>query len=282
MNNIIKITFTLILAIMLFSCDSRKVQEKQADKLLVNILLLIDKDSFNSAKIDIDSIHKLFPMLVEKRRIAAAFKDTIIRRESARSIAFCDSILPTKIHEMNSIQKNFRFEKNEKYQEIGNYVYKTQLTEINAYRTFLKTYVDENADIYLISNYCGEKIEHGSIEVSANDLFTHTDTILSSDPNYHCFVDDGLHFESLTFKNQADKGVVAFIANSTDKHIKVTLHGKKTYIYYLSDTDRKAIVETYHLWKVKKDVVQLQKEIRKASFKIEQINRNKNSTIKLK
>ena len=276
MNKILKLTFNLILAISLFSCDSRHAQEKQADKLLADIQMLIDQNSLNSAKIEIDSIHKRFPMLVEKRRIAAALEDTIIRRESARSLVYCDSILPGKIHEMDSIQKNFRFEKNEKYQEIGNYVYKTQQTENNANRTYLKTYVDENADFYLISNYCGGKIEHGSIEVSSNDLFAHTDTISSSDPNYHGFDDGSLHFEAVTFKNQADKGVIAFITQSTAKQIKVTLHGKKSYIYYLSDADRKAIVETDHLWKVKKDVVQLQKEIKKASFRIEQINRSKN------
>jgi hypothetical protein len=219
---------------------------------------------------------------VEKRRIAAAMKDTVIRRESARSIAYCDSILPSKIHEMDSIKKNFRFEKNEKYQETGNYVYKTQLTESNAKRTYLKTYVDENADIYLISNYCGKKIEHSSVEVSANDLFTHTDTIPSSAPNYYSFDNGGLHFESLTFKNEENKGVVAFIANSSDKHIKVTLYGKKSYVYYLSDADRKAITETYHLWEIKKDVIQLQKEIKKGSFRIEQINKNKYSTIQFK
>lgn len=279
MNKIIKISF-LVTLILLSSCDSRKANEANADKRLKNIQSLIDRNEYNAAKNEIDSIHILFPLLVEKRRIAAALEDTVIRRESSRSLIYCDSILPSKIHEMDSIQKNFRFEKDKKYQDIGNYVYKTEQTESNANRTYLKTYVDENADFYLVSNYSGGKIEQQSVEVSVNDLFAHTDTISISDPNNHRFDDGGSHFESIIFKNESDNGVVAFIVQSTAKPIKVTLQGKRPYSYYLSAADKKAIIETYHLWKVKKDVVQLQKEIKKATLKIQRINNSKNSTIK--
>jgi len=280
MNSFLKVSLCSLFILLFSSCNSGQTQEKLADKRLKHIQLLIDNNSYNEAKIEIDSIHSLFPLLVAKRRIAAALADTISRRESSRSLEYCDSILPSKIHQMDSIQKNFRFEKNSKYQEIGNFVYKTQQTEGNATRTYLKTYVDENADVYLISNYCGQKIEHCSIEVSANDLFVYTDTIKSTDPNYHAFDDGGSHFEEVTFKNEAEKGVIEFIALSNAKLLKVTLHGKKNYIYFLSEGDRKAITETYHLWKVKKDVVQLQKEIKKATFRIGKINYYKNKSEK--
>lgn len=267
---------------ILFSCDSRKAREEQADKRLKHIQLLIDRNEYNAAKIEIDSIHSLFPLLVEKRRIAAALEDTVIRRESSRSLAYCDSILPSKIHEMDSIQKNFRFEKNKKYQDIGNYVYKTEQTESNASRTYLKSYVDENADFYFVSNYCGTKIDQQSVEVSVNDLFAHTDTISTSNPNNFSYNDEGSHFESIIFKNESENGVVSFIVQSTAKQIKVTLHGKKSYSYYLPNADKKAIIETYHLWKVKKDVVQLQKEIKKATHRIETIKNNYKLNVKLK
>jgi hypothetical protein len=278
MNLLLKVNLYLLVLLFLSSCNSRQTQEKLADKRLDHIQILINQNAYNAAKIEIDSIHSLFPLLVSKRRIAASLTDTIIRRESSRSLEFCNSVLPLKIHQMDSIQKNFRFEKNSTYQEVGNFVYKNQQTESNAGRTYLKAYVDENADLYLLSKYCGQKIEHGSIEVSANDLFVHTDTIKSSDPNYHAFDDGGLHFEEVTFKNQAEKGVLEFIAQTDARNLKITLHGKKNYTYYLSEGDRKAMVETFHLWKVKKDVVQLQKEIKKATFKIGKINYYKNKT----
>ena len=275
MKKIVPLFFLIL--IFLSSCNKREAQEKDADKRLKHIEQLIAENAFNAAKIEIDSIHSLYPRLVSKRKIAAAFEDTITRRESSRTLAYCDSILPLKQHEADSIQKNFRLEKNVNYQDFGNFVYKTQLTESNSNRNYLKAYVDENADFYLISNYCGGKIDHTSIEVSANDIFAHTDTLSTSNSAFHSFNDGGSHWESLTFKNQEDKGVGTFIAQNSSSRLKVTLYGKKTYVYYLSDSDKKAIAETYQLWIIKKDVAQLQKEIKKATVKIERINARKNN-----
>lgn len=275
MNNIKGIIYFLLAASFFISCESRKELEKKADIRLKHIQQLIDQNSLNVAKSEIDSINLLFPRLINKRRVAAALEDTILRRESTRTLAYCDSILPSKQHEMDSIQKNFRFEKDKIYQETGNFIYKTQQTEYNTSRIYLKTYVDENAEYYLISNYCGGKLEHTTVEVSAKDLSAHTDTIDTSNPDYHSFTNDGQRWEIVTFKNQADKGVVAFIAQNNNLPVKVTLHGKKNYVYYLADADKKAITETYHLWIVKKDVVKLHKEIMKSKFIIDRIQRVK-------
>ena len=271
MKNKKGVFFFILIFTFLIYCNSRKKLEKQADIRLKQIEQLISKNSLNSAKIQIDSFHLLFPRLVNKRRIAAAFEDTIVRRESSRTLAYCDSILPFKQHEADSIQRNFRFEKDKIYQEIGNYIYKTQNTEANSNRIYLKAYVDENAEFFLISNYCGTKLEHTTIEVSANNLFARSDTIVTSDPSYHSFTDGGQRWEVVTFKNETGKVVAAFIAQYTSIPIKVILHGKKNYVYFLADSDKKAITETYHLWVVKKDVVKLQNEIKKATAKIERI-----------
>jgi len=271
MTNKSNLYFIVFLSFFLVSCNTRKAEEKLADKRLSDIVQLINDNSLNAAKIQIDSVHLLFPRLVAKRKIAASYSDTIVRRESARTLAYCDSILPIKQSEVDSIQKNFRFEKNAKYQEIGNYVFKTQITEMNSNRNYLKTYVDEKADFYLISNYCGAKIEHTSVEVSANDMFAHSDTIATSEAANHSFNDAGSHWEAVTFKNDADNGVAAFIAQYSNLQIKVTLYGKKTITYYLANTDKKAIVETFNLWVVKNDVAKLQTEIKKATIKIERI-----------
>ena len=271
MKNIKKIFYFILIFTLFISCNSRKKLEKQADIRLKHIEQLINKNSLNAAKIEIDSFHMLFPRLVSKRRVAAAFEDTILRRESSRSLAYCDSILPFKQHEADSIQRNFRFEKDKIYQETGNYIYKTQKTENNATRIYLKAYVDENADFYLISNYCGSKLDHVTVEAIANDLFAHTDTIDTSNPDYHSFTDEGQRWEVVTFKNDAGKAVAAFISQYSNQQIKVVLHGKKNYSYYLQDSDKKAITESYHLWIVKTDVAKLKKEIKKAHAIIDRI-----------
>ena len=271
------IFITLVFVALVFSaCDSRKAQEKEADKRLQHIELLINQNSLNAAKIEIDSIHLLFPRLVEKRKIAAALQDTIERRESARNLQYCDSILPFKLHEQDSIQKNFRFEKDTVYQQYGNFVYKTQRTENNTSRTYLKVYVDENADFYLISNYFGPKLDQSSVKVTVNEMFAKTDSVGITDPDYHSFDDGGSHWETLTFKNNADKGLAGFIAQYTSSPIRVTLAGKKrSYVYLLDPSDKQAIAETYRLWVVKKDVSELRKIIKKSTIKVERINKRK-------
>jgi len=271
MQRKIPVILIFVTLALFISCNSRRSEEKKADERLKHIEQLINENALNAAKIEIDSIHLLFPRLVDKRREAQALEDTIVRRESSRTLAYCDSILPVKQHEADSIQRNFRFEKDSNYQEVGNYVYKTQRTENNTNRTYLKTLVDGNADFYLISNYCGGKLEHSSVKVSANDFFANTDTIDTSNAFNHSFIDGGTRWEAVTFKNEADKGVAAFITQYASMRIKVTLYGKKSYVYYLADNDKKAIVETYRLWVVKKDVAKLQEEIKKATIKIERI-----------
>lgn len=275
MNNKFIVIVLSILVIALVACDSRKKQEEKADLQLKQIEQLIQQNALNAAKIQIDSFHLQFPRLVSKRRLAAAFEDTIIRRESARTLAYCDSILPIKTKEVDSIQKSFVFEKNEKYQELGNFIYKTQRVEQNTNRSYLRAYVDENANIYLESTYTGSKIEHYKVIVSAADMQATTDSVAINNGANHSFVDGGQRWETVTFKNKAENGVVAFIAQFSGSPLKVTLLGEKSASYLLLENDKKAIAETYHLWVVKRDVAKLQNEIIKAKVKIERINASK-------
>ncbi|MFZ4724016.1 MAG: hypothetical protein ACOYMD_01075 [Paludibacter sp.] len=272
MKSIFQITLLFVLLFFINSCDSRQSKENEADARLKQIEQLISNSEYNAAKIMIDSVHVLYPLLVEKRKIAAALEDTIIRRESSRTLAYCDSLLPVKIREAEAIKSNFRFEKNPKYQQFGNFIFKTQQTESNSNRIYLKTFVDENSDFYLVSNYCGGKLEHILVEVSINELFAKTDTINISNAAYHSFSDGEMRYETVTFKNEEDNGVSGFIAQNQNMQIKVTLHGKRNYSYNLSGSDKKAIVETYRLWVVMKDIMQLQNEIKKAKNKILRIN----------
>lgn len=255
----------------LSSCNSKVKQEKQAEERLEQIEQLIIANDYNTAKLKIDTINLLFPRLVAKRKIAAAYKDTIIRRESARTLVYCDSILPIKQHVLDSIQKEFRFEKDETYQEFGNYVYKSQITEQNTNRNYLRCYVDENADLYFVSNVTGSKTEHFAVQVSVNNLQVQTDTTNKAKGIFHSFTDGGIYWESLTFKNEDDNGITAFIAQHKSERVKVSLLGKKKISYYLSEQDKKAIAATYDLWIVKKEVKQLQKESEKATVRIGRI-----------
>lgn len=268
-----KIFYLVIIVLVVFmsSCSRRAGDEKAADKQLQQIQQMIAENNFQAALGSIDSLHRIYPRLVNKRRIAAAYRDTIIRRQSSELLAFSDSLLPVKIRQIDSLQKNFRYEKDEKYQEYGNFVYKTQITEQNYNRNYLKCYVDDNADIYLISNVSGARLNHTRVKVSAGDLFAQTDTTQSSNGNFHNFSDGGTYWESLTFKNEFDGGIVAFIVQHRTEKIKVNLFSRKNVSYILNDQDKKAITATYELWLLKRDLKKLEKDIKTATIRIGQI-----------
>lgn len=267
-------TFSFLLSILLLfsSCDSRKKDEKDIERRFDNIERLLSDNALNTAKIELDSIHLLYPRMVDARRKAKALEDTITLRENYRTLAYCDSILPIRQHQADSIQKAFRFEKNEAYQNTGNYVYKALRIEANIDRTYLRAYVDEHADFYLISNFTGNyQLQHTRLKASVGDTFATTDSIPLNSPLNHTFSDNGTHWEIVTFKNEEAGNLPVFISQYAGGRIKITLQGRRNYIYYLTDLDKKALSETYNLWVAKKDVALLQQEIEKAQARIKRV-----------
>lgn len=269
-----KLSFIALLLCVVFlnSCSSRAKEEKNADEKLKNIEQLIVENQFDAALLQIDTVNVLYPRLVAKRKIAAALKDTILRRQSASILEYANSVLPQKLAELDSLQKEFKFEKDETYQEFGNFVYKSQITEQNISRNYLKCYVDENADLYILSNVVGTKLNQKSLKVSSGVLSAQTDTLNATTDNFHSFSNDGTYWETLTFKNEADSGITAFIAGHKAERIKVDLIGTKKLSYYLADQDKKAIAATYHFWILKKDVKKMQNDIEKATVRIGRIH----------
>jgi hypothetical protein len=255
------------LILLMISCNGKAKKEALADAQLKEIELLIESNALSVARIKIDSIHSQFPKLVAQRRLAVAFADTIQRRESARTLAYCDSMLIVKKFELDSIQSFFKFEKNEKYQENGNFVYKSQITEQNAGRNYLKSYVDEKGNLFVVSHVVGTKIKQRSVMLSVGDYFASTDTVKTKG-ELHSFNVDGMYYESLTFKNETENGITQFVAQNISERIKVILSGDRKLEYYLSLNDKKAIATTYHLWIIKQDLIQLEHEILKAQMRI--------------
>mgnify|MGYP000043122237 CR=1 FL=1 len=64
-------------------------------------------------------------------------------KEAERNIAFCDSLLPIKLEEVEGLKKGFAFEKDSVYEEIGNYIWKQQTIERNVQRCYVRCGVNE-------------------------------------------------------------------------------------------------------------------------------------------
>ena len=268
------LTLTLLAALVLTSCDlERKRAEKDIARRFSHIETLLNDRALQSARLELDSIHLLYPRMVDARRQAKALGDTITLWENLRTMAYCDSLLPIKQHQADSIKRLFRYERDEAYEDAGHYVYRALRIEANVDRTYLRAYVDDNADFYLISNFTADyALHHTCVKASVGDTYATTDSIDTGSPLNHAFDDGGMHWEIVTFRNEVAGNVPVFIAQYAGERIKITLQGGRSrYSFYLTDTDKKALAETYNLWVAMKDVALLQQELRKAQATIRRI-----------
>lgn len=255
----------------LASCNSRQKEEAAAEQQLDKIRDLISQNKLNAAKIEIDSLHTSFPRLVNKRKEAVALKDSIILRESYRTVEHCNKVLPNYLKVVNELEQSFTFIKNEKYEEVGRFAHKTQSSELNTSKNYLAFEVDEDLNTFLTSTHKGTKLNHYAIKAEASaGLFATTDQASKTGVS-HTYNIDSNPVEQLTFKNEADGGIAKFIHENYNQDIKITLIGIKDFKFTLTKSNKEAISKTYLLANAQKLLRNTEKENRIAQQRIGKI-----------
>lgn len=253
-------------AMNMSSCngDAKKAQER-----LDKAQSYYEQGDFFSARNEIDSIRALYPKEVDALKNALELMRKVDFKESERNLAYCDSLLPIRMQEVEDLKKGFVFEKDSDYQEIGNYIWKQQTIERNVQRCYIRCGVDERGEMYLASVYFGGKpINHTGIRLSAGgDLFAETASIPYDGGINYRFKDMGNTTEVVTYKGDAGKDAVQFIYDNSDKRIKVEYTGGKPYVIYIAEGDKKALTATYNLASVLSDIDHLKTEKQKAEKK---------------
>ncbi len=267
----ISVIIVIMLLLLLSGCNNKEKQAKLAENDIYLIEELINNKSYNLAKVKIDSFHVNYRMLVDKRKIVNALQDTITLRESLRNIQYCDSILPELLQKMDSISKKFKFEKDTLFEETGNFVHKMLLTEKNTGRNYLKIKTDENGELKIFSIISGSKINHNLLRVSSGEYFAETDTVVRTIFSEHGYNDGENYYESVIFGGTSAENIVKFIYENQNSKIKVSLKGNRELSYFLNLQDLKSIVESYHFWILKRDIVKINKQIINSTIKINRI-----------
>ncbi len=115
------------------------------------------------------------------------------------------------------------------------------------------------------SNYTGEgRIYHNGVQVKIGENLIITDTI-STDAFHHNFEINGNVWEIVKYKRGTDNGIASFIASNTNERIDVTFcghtpSGKQTnYRIIMTETDKKAIRDTYQLSILLRDICEIKK-----------------------
>jgi len=145
----------------------------------------------------------------------------------------------------------------------GIYEHKRQTVESSWNRTFLKTGLNENGDIWLISQYYGNTwIDHTSLRVYDQDHFILTDTIPLGHEWNRKVEDLGDKWETVEFREGSDAGAIAFIADNYQKSIKARLTGKTFQYIVLENFDKDAVRKGWELAQVLKERYGLRQAIR--------------------
>ena len=263
-NLVIGITLA---SLVLTGCNNN---EKAAQARLDNARSMYERSEFFAAKSEIDSIRILYPKEFDIIRKGLTLMRQVEQKEAERNLAFCDSLLPIKLQELDVLKKNFNLEKDSAYNEIGNYVSKQQTIEKNIQRCYIRSGVNEKGEMYLASVFYGGKpINHTGIKLTTkNDLFAETPAIpYDGGLNYH-FKDKGSTTEVVTYIGEKCKDVVELIYNNPKERIRVEYTGGKPYVLYIADADKKAIAATYELAVVLSDIEKLTREKEKSIKKL--------------
>lgn len=244
---------------LLLACgDSSRDASTQYEKALQ----LFKAGQYESAKNAIDSIEQLYPKAFKQIKEGMLLMCRIKQKESERNLLYIDSVLKVRQSELETAKKDFRFEKDAKYQTEGNYVYNKLPKQSAITRSQLKVLVTEHGQMQLASVYYGSTpLKHSSIRVTLPDKSKAETLAIGYDgANNYRFTDNGKYTEIVTYKDGQCSAVASLIADNTDKNITLTYLGGSRYTLTLDPLTREAVKATRHLYNLIRSVDDLNRE----------------------
>lgn len=247
--------------------------EKKAEAKLQAAREAFERGDYNEAKRQIDSIKVLYPKAFDTRRAGIALMQDVDLAEQEKTLTYLDSLMQQKEQELYQLRPRYTFEKDEEYQQIGNYLHPSQVIEKNLHRSFLRFMVNEQGIMNMTSIYCGPRnIHHTAVKVTAPDgSFAETPTAKD------CYEtsDLGEQIEKADFKMGNDGNVMGFLYLNRDKEIRVDYLGERPYSFRMSAADRQAVAAVYELSQLLSSMSQIRKEQEEARLKKEFVTRKK-------
>lgn len=269
--------FCTLLALTLFwSCSGSPTDAERALSLVGESRTLVQQDRLNLAKIYLDSVHSTYPKCVAERRLAKDLQDSIVYLEAKRTLAYSDSLLQILQPQVDPLLKRFRYEKDERYEDHGKYVHRLLTTGSNTSRCFLQTYATDDYRATLKSYYFGSrKLAQNTVILEAGgEECRHSGTD-------HSFEAGGWH-SILSFEDDQALEILNFISAHQTDRIRINLLGtdakdaETNYVYYLQDSEKTALQDTYQLILLIADIHQLEEAFRIAGLQIEKYEKKHN------
>ena len=258
----------LMALLMLSACNQDK---REARQLLDRANKAYQAGRLEEAIQLADSIGVLYPKVYEVRHAANRLGYDITKSQLLRDVHFIDSVLSVKRPELEAMLPRFSYERDTAYQQMGRYLWPTQVIEKNTSRSYLRFQTEENGKMSLTSVYVGgQPIHHTSVKVSAPDG-TYVETPAS--PDSYETTNLGLTIEKADYPQDNDGGVADFIAMHADQNLTMVFIGDRTQRVALTPADRQACREVLELSNRLKLIKQLTEDQEENHRKIEFVDR---------
>ncbi|SHE49060.1 hypothetical protein [Dysgonomonas macrotermitis] len=260
------------------SCQEKKNEE--AIKYLDSIKALYQQSAYPEALSRIDSIQILFPKAFPEIKEGLALKQEVRKAYDARQIVDCDSLMTVYQPRIDSVKKLFVYQK-DKEDTKGTFIPKAVSGGVLT-ATMLRAGVEEEGPMYIESVYLGGQL-HNAIQAKIKDgSLAETKPIDDEGLNFR-FSHMGKQYEVIKATKFHDNGLADFIFNNASQPITITLKGKNTTSFALSNVQKKAITDSYNLSKLLLLQDSLMSAKDKASLRIKYVDeqKQKNETLKL-
>ncbi len=261
------ITFLLLLFIV--SCVSNEEKAKQRLELARTYN---EKNDFNAAKLQIDSIKLLYPKEIAVIKESNKLMWRVEKKEQEHSLKYLDSLLIVNTKKVYGLKEALGFERNTEYQTIGNYLNKNQTVERNIGKTFLRFTVTENGEMNITATIYGHgQGSYNSLKAETNDgTYADSPPLSKDDGNNYTFVDGGVSTQTLNYKRGNDNGFIDFLYTYKEQPLKISFLGGKTpYSYTLSQQEKEALTQIYDLSTALAGITKTNYEIKAAKNRIE-------------
>ncbi len=263
--NIIFRFICLLMILVQTSCI--KSRHDKVDEYFNRIDSLLQVQNVELAKRLVDTIHIKFSSDFTARKQALITNYRIEIIENKRNIIFYDSLKIEKESYRDSLLQFFNIETDTLYRKQHIYTHKKQSVVTNTSR--LKIDVTSNGEITFSAIYRGlNPIEFSRIVVESNGVFNESMEYDLIKHKKHLFKDEKDYFEIVNLTENDASIIIGFVEQFINQPIKLTMHGKAKNSFYISNQDKQALVETWRLALLLKDIDKIEKQTTIARSKI--------------
>ncbi len=204
------------------------------------------------------------PSKAEVRKAEKRQQDSVALAAQERTLAYYDSLQQALVPELDALLPKFKYEKDERYEDKGHYVHRLLRTASNTTRNYIQTYVRDDGQTIVRFYYFGERaLGFERVVLSADNL---EDTFTG---DVHAFEAEGWH-ETLTIEGDEALRCLRFIDIYRNARARVELRGSRSRaVFYLSQNDKEALMETYRLGMAMRDMVEVERRIKLTSMQVE-------------